>query len=354
MVWNAAVPSNDGLLINAPGQIRANWDAIALGTDVSLLITNAKIAAAAGIVDTKLGQITTAGKVSGSAITSLTNLPAGAGTIPLANIPSTLTGKSADQLDAQEGSYYRNANNINAGLLKHEYGGIEANISTIAKGGLLVGTEAGAMGIKAAGTNGLFLKYDSSKSGGLDAAAVAGIPTNIQVFTSNDTWVKPAGISTVYVRLWGAGGDAGNPVATNSGGGGGGGGYSEGLIAVTGNVTIVVGTGTSSFAGETTIQATAGSAGSGKTAGSGGAGSVGDVNLTGSNGTPGLIRNGAGGGDGGGSPLGGAGGGGGPGSEDQGNANGGDGTFPGGGGGGGSEESGVSGDGAGGLVIVMY
>lgn len=34
-----------------------------------------------------------------------------AGTIPLAQIPATLTGKNADQLDGQEGSYYTNSAN---------------------------------------------------------------------------------------------------------------------------------------------------------------------------------------------------------------------------------------------------
>ena len=43
MAWDPTVPSSDGLLINAPAQITANWQAIALGTDTSLLITNAKL-----------------------------------------------------------------------------------------------------------------------------------------------------------------------------------------------------------------------------------------------------------------------------------------------------------------------
>jgi hypothetical protein len=51
-------------------------------------IDNNNIKAGAGIVDTKLAQITTASKVSGAAITLLTSLPAGAGEIPLANLPS--------------------------------------------------------------------------------------------------------------------------------------------------------------------------------------------------------------------------------------------------------------------------
>lgn len=50
-------------------------------------IVNADISASAAIADTKLAQITTAGKVSGAAITSLSSLPAGAGVIPSANLP---------------------------------------------------------------------------------------------------------------------------------------------------------------------------------------------------------------------------------------------------------------------------
>ena len=48
-------------------------------------LDNANIKANAGIVDSKLAQISTASKVSAAAITSLTSLPAGAGVIPAAN-----------------------------------------------------------------------------------------------------------------------------------------------------------------------------------------------------------------------------------------------------------------------------
>lgn len=54
-------------------------------------IVNADLDAAAGIVDTKLATISTAGKVSGAALTSLSSIPSGAGVIPSANIPATLT-----------------------------------------------------------------------------------------------------------------------------------------------------------------------------------------------------------------------------------------------------------------------
>jgi hypothetical protein len=67
-------------------QVYGNDNAIV--TDYNGNITNANISASASIADTKLAQITTAGKVSGTALTGLASLPAGAGVIPAANIPT--------------------------------------------------------------------------------------------------------------------------------------------------------------------------------------------------------------------------------------------------------------------------
>lgn len=53
------------------------------------VIVDSDINASAAIADTKLAQITTAGKVSGAALTSLASIPAGAGVIPTANIPTS-------------------------------------------------------------------------------------------------------------------------------------------------------------------------------------------------------------------------------------------------------------------------
>lgn len=56
-------------------------------------ITDANIAALAAISDTKLAQITTAGKVSGASLTSLSSIISGAGVIPIANLATgTATG----------------------------------------------------------------------------------------------------------------------------------------------------------------------------------------------------------------------------------------------------------------------
>jgi len=73
--------------------------------------------------------------------------------------------------------------------------------------------------------------------------AMAGGFSNMQAFTSNGTWVKPANVNKVYVKVQGGGGGAGGCSHEYFGGGGGAGGYSEGIVAVTGNVTVVVGSG---------------------------------------------------------------------------------------------------------------
>ncbi|MFA6169379.1 MAG: hypothetical protein WC772_01230 [Candidatus Margulisiibacteriota bacterium] len=217
---------------------------------------------------------------------------------------------------------------------------------------------------------------DNTKKVALDASGVttaqtrswtvgSGIPQNIQVFTSGGTWVKPAGVSVVYVEIWGGGGGARNASNNQSGGGGGGGGYCAGLVSVSGNVTVTVGSGgangnpasaggASSFAGDITLTANGGSDGS-TLGGAGGTATGGTINLTGATGVSGKNSDGAGGGGGGGSPRGGSGGAGGVGANAANpSVNGGEGTQPGGGGGGGSENGGTGGNGGAGLVIVSY
>lgn len=95
-MWDKTKPENDQLLTNFPASQRGNNDALELGTDASLLITNAKCSASMALVDTKLAQITTAAKVSGAAITLLTSVPAGAGVLPAANSPNKLKADASD------------------------------------------------------------------------------------------------------------------------------------------------------------------------------------------------------------------------------------------------------------------
>jgi len=54
MAWNASLPTDDGLLINFPAECQANWEAIVLGTDLSLLITDSKISNSAAIEESKI------------------------------------------------------------------------------------------------------------------------------------------------------------------------------------------------------------------------------------------------------------------------------------------------------------
>jgi len=99
--WNATFPADNELFSDTPAGLRANFAAIALGTDPALLITDAKVSPSAAINDTKLATITTAGKVNGAALTGLASIPSGAGKIPNANIN---TGTGAAQIVVLDGA----------------------------------------------------------------------------------------------------------------------------------------------------------------------------------------------------------------------------------------------------------
>lgn len=82
-------------------QHNSNFDTIY--NDYNGNITDANLATNAAITDTKLAQITTASKVSGTAITGLASLPSGAGLIPTANI-TVSTGSVVQVVNTQTGA----------------------------------------------------------------------------------------------------------------------------------------------------------------------------------------------------------------------------------------------------------
>ncbi len=178
--WNAAVPADNEKLKDAPALIRANWDAIATGTDSNLQITNAKVASGAAIVDTKLATISTAGKVSGAALTSLSSTPSGAGALPIVNggtgqttrqaalnalAAASLTGTSGQVL-VSDGS--------DMGL------GYPASLSiaSAAQGDVLYYTGAVWQRL-AAGTSGQFLKTQGASANPAWSAVNVGIGTQV-------------------------------------------------------------------------------------------------------------------------------------------------------------------------------
>ena len=168
---------------------------------------------------------------------------------------------------------------------------------------------------------------------------VSGIPNGMAVFTSSGTWTKPAEVSRVHVRLWGGGGGGGRY-------GGGGGGYCEGVIAVTGNVSVTAGIGgtggpadgSGGSGGNSSFLSLIanGGVGGALASGPGGGASGGSLHVAGQNGWVNAGGNAA---MGGGSGY--------PGAIFGG-------TFPGGGGAGGGSIYGPSDAGAPGLVIIYY
>lgn len=119
----------------------------------------------------------------------------------------------------------------------------------------------------------------------------------VQVYTSNDVWVKPAGLSYVIVELVGGGGGGDSCGNDDAGAGGGAGGYSKksiDAVDLDNLETVTVGAGgtaqtnggSSSFGSH--CSATGGSGATNKgTGGSGGVGSNGDVNIKGGGGVAG-------------------------------------------------------------------
>ena len=195
---------------------------------------------------------------------------------------------------------------------------------------------------------------------------------SLQIFNASGSFTVPAGVTSISVQAWGAGGAGGGATggSTKAGGGGGGGGYSTATITVTPGATInyIVGTGGIGDTNDgengggtsfSSVSANGGKGGKkGNTIGNGGAGGTGTSN----NGQDGNIGTlpwwGALGGDGGSGGNGGNGGSGGTGYWLFGsfNNNGSNGQAPGGGGGGaGRYDSNVSGgDGADGRIIVSW
>lgn len=187
-----------------------------------------------------------------------------------------------------------------------------------------------------------------------------------QTFTDNtpggaETWVVPAGVTSVNIAIWGGGGSGGGSnTSGNSGSGAGGGGYSFRTIAVTpgdvisynvgagGAATSIAdgnnGSPTTASHTPTTTSMTANGGGKGlrnsTTFGTGGTATGGTTNTTGANGTAGGSNTGGNGGNGGNAA--------GTGGAGQSNADGTPGGNPGGGGGGGERGGGQRSGGAGG------
>lgn len=215
-------------------------------------IVNADISSSAGIVDTKLATISTAGKVSGGAITTGS-----------ATLTALTTGGLTATADLDIGTYELRANTL------------ESDVAT--------GTAPFTIASTTVSTN-----LNADLLDGLHSTSF----TQKTLYTSSDTFTAPTGVSRVYVTMVGGGGGGKGGSAASSSGGGGGSGAS--IVKTEINVTagngytvtvgaagsVVAGDGTdggnSSFAGDnTTVTCNGGSKGTTSTGGAGGTANAG-------------------------------------------------------------------------------
>jgi hypothetical protein len=132
-------------------------------------IINADISSDAAITDIKLETISTAGKVSGAAITGLNNIPSAAGVIPAANLTSVAQKGANSDITSLSGL---------TTALSAAQGGTGATAAANAANGVVVPTGA----VNAA--NGAVILDAAGKLPALDGSALTGLSSVTQV---NDT-----------------------------------------------------------------------------------------------------------------------------------------------------------------------
>ena len=166
------LPSAAGAAPTADGFVATNTTnhTLAYGSNGTTLV-GAVAATGTGTATTCSNQVVTA--VSGVAVPTCTTI-----TSSYVNTSIAVTGTDINTSSQVVATHLTSA-------LPLAQGGLGADFSTIAKGGLIVGTASGTTGIKAVGTDGQILMADSTQTGGVKWAAASGGGTVTSIATTS-------------------------------------------------------------------------------------------------------------------------------------------------------------------------
>lgn len=178
----------------------ANFDTIY--NDYNGNITDANCSASMNLSSSKLAQITTAGKVSGAAITLLTSVPSGAGELPAANVE---TGTTANKIVILNGSAELPAvSGTNLTGVMKPFGAWDSSTYS-SNTNYQAATDGFAMANQTAGSGTLQAKTDSATPPTVVRAVNFGDPTRGNAFVitpvkKDDYWRIEDGGATITVH----------------------------------------------------------------------------------------------------------------------------------------------------------
>jgi len=161
-------------------------------------ITNTDISGAADIADSKLATISTAGKVSGASLTSLSSIPAGAGIIPSANLSADM---SYSNTRYKVGSFTKDISGITGATQQITSIGFTPRLVLFF--GAIDTTSSACWGFDSIGTKGLIYAPDGTPTTGEYGASLVSASVTGFIDSSNEHYAYITAVdSDSFTLTW--------------------------------------------------------------------------------------------------------------------------------------------------------